>query len=65
MGDIFVMCTLEAIGSPGDIDIEVMVRSNQELYDFIDKLRFTFPGAIGEYQTITFMDTLKVRYLPF
>ncbi len=56
---------LEGIGSPGDLDIEVMVKNNQELFDFIKDLRNKFPSMIGEYKTFMFYETKKVRYLPF
>ena len=53
------------IGLPADLDIEMMVKSNQQLFDFIEDIKFKFPMLIGEYQTVIFMDTLKVKYLPF
>ncbi len=51
--------------TPGDLDIEIMVASNQELYAFIDDLRFRFPAIVGEYEAAVFLETLKVRCLPF
>lgn len=63
--DPLVIYIVEGIGLPGDLDIEIMVRSNQQLFDFIEGLKFKFPTMIGEYQTVIFMDTLKVKYLPF
>ena len=60
-----VIYLVEGIALPGDIDIEMMVKYNQQLYDFIEDLRFKFPTLIGEYQTVIFVDTLKVEYLPF
>lgn len=60
-----VIYLVEGIALPGDIDIEIMVKSNKQLYDFIEDLRFKFPALIGEYQTVIFVDTLKVKYLPF
>jgi len=60
-----VIYLVEGIALPGDIDIEMMVKNNQQLYDFIEDLRFKFPTLIGEYQTVIFVDTLKVEYLPF
>ncbi|MFH1073232.1 MAG: Lrp/AsnC family transcriptional regulator [Nanoarchaeota archaeon] len=56
---------IEGIGLHADLDIEMMVSSNQQLFDFIEDLKFRFPALIGEYQTVIFMDTLKVKYLPF
>lgn len=63
--DPLVIYLVEGIALPGDIDIELMIKSNKQLYDFIEYLRFKFPTLIGEYQTIIFVDTLKVKYLPF
>ena len=60
-----VIYHVEGIALPSDIDIEIMVKNNQQLFEFIEDLRFRFPPLIGEYQTVAFIDTLKVRYLPF
>jgi len=60
-----VIYEVEGIGLPGDLDIEVMVKSNAELFDFINSLRFKFPKLVGDYTPVIFMDTLKVKYLPF
>lgn len=56
---------VEGIGLLGDIEIEVMVESTVELFDFIDQMRVKFPTMIEEYQTILFAETLKELYLPF
>ncbi len=56
---------VEGIALHGDIDIEMMLESNQQLFDFIEDLRLKFPEIIGEYQTIVFAENLKTRYLPF
>lgn len=60
-----VLYIVESIGIPEDLDVEVMVESNQELYHFIRDLKMKFPNMIGEYRTFMFIDTKKVRYLPF
>lgn len=60
-----VIYIVEGIGLPADLDIEMMVKSNFQLFDFINDLKFRFPELIGEYNTVMFMDTLKVKYLPF
>jgi|SRR3989338_6701590 len=60
-----VIYLVEAVGNPADIDIEVMVHSNQQLFSFINDLKFKFPALIGEYTAIMYLDTLKVKYLPF
>ncbi len=56
---------VKGIGFPGDLDIEVVVKSNTELYDFIKELKLAFPMMIGERRIFMFRDTLKVRFLPF
>lgn len=60
-----IIYLVEAVGNPAEIDIEVMVHSNQQLFSFIQELKFKFPALIGEYTTIMYLDTLKVKYLPF
>ena len=60
-----VIYFVEGLALPGDLDVEIMVKSNQQLFDFIEALRFAFPAMIGEYQTVLFVETLKVKYLPF
>ncbi len=60
-----VVYIIEGIALPADLDIEMMVQSNQELFSFIEDLRFKFPTLIGEYQTVPFLATLKVKYFPF
>ena len=47
------------------MDIELMVKDNQELFDFIENIRIKFPTMVSEYQTVVFMEMLKVKYLPF
>lgn len=59
-----VLYLVEGIGVPADLDIELMVQSNQELFTFIEELKFRFPALIEEYQTVIFMETLKVKYFP-
>ena len=57
--------TVEGIGLPADLEIEVMVNSNQELFDFINKMRIRFPAMIEDYTTVMFIEALKELYLPF
>lgn len=59
-----VLYIVEGIGIPADIDIEIVVKSNQELFNFIDDIKAKFPKLIAEYIPVVFMDTLKVKYLP-
>lgn len=56
---------IKGIGFPGDLDIEVIVKSNQELYHFIRDLKLKFPDMIGEQKIFMFQETKKVRFLPF
>lgn len=60
-----VIYVVRGIGLLEDLDVEIMVRNNYELYDFIKKLKQDFPNLIGEYKTFMYIDTKKVRYLPF
>jgi len=60
-----IIYIVEGIGLPADLDIEMVARSNQDLFNFIQDLREKFPKLIAEYNTFVIMDTLKVRYLPF
>lgn len=60
-----VIYIVEGINLGADLDIEIMVKSNQQLFDFIEDLKFTFPKLVGEYRTVIFMEVLKVVYLPF
>lgn len=60
-----VIYMVHGVGLPADLDIEVLVASNEDLIQFIEDLRFRFPAAIGDYKTVIFLKTLKVRYLPF
>lgn len=60
----FCIYIVEGVGLPADLDVEIMVESNQQLFSLMEELRFTFPSLIGEYQTVMFLDTLKVTYFP-
>ncbi len=60
-----VLYIVKGIGLPEDLDIEIMVRSNLELFSFVKDLKRRFPNLIGDYRTFMFIDTKKVRYIPF
>ena len=60
-----VIYVVEAIGFPFDLDFEVLVSSNQELYKLIEELRFRFPKLIGEYEIVALLDELKTNFFPF
>ena len=60
-----VLYAIKGIGMPEDLDVEIMVKTNEELYQFIKDLKLRFPSLIGDYKTFMFINTEKVRYLPF
>jgi len=47
-----------------DFDVEIMVRSISELYDFIKEIKYRFPDLIREYETLALVRFLKINYLP-
>ncbi len=59
-----VIYNVKALGT-GDLDIELMVDSNQEFFDFIEKLEDKLPGAIKDYQSMILSKTVKSEFLPF
>lgn len=60
-----IVYIVKGIGLPEDLDIELIVKNNNELFEFIKNLRQTFPTLIGEYKTIMLMEMKKVKYFPF
>ncbi len=60
-----VLYVVKGVGLPEDLDVEVMVKTNQELFNFVKDLKIKFPNLIEDYRTFMFIDTKKVRYLPF
>lgn len=56
---------VDGVGLLGDIEIEVMVESTAELFDFINQMRLQFPAVVEEYRTLLFAEVLKELYLPF
>ncbi len=62
-GDPRVIYIVDEIGIC-DIDVELMVRSIQDLFKFIKEIKFRFPKLIRDYETLVLVDTLKVNYLP-
>jgi DNA-binding Lrp family transcriptional regulator len=59
-----VIYRVEGIGPRAEIDFEVIVGSELQLSRFMKELSFKFPGIVGEYSTMMFTETLKVKYLP-
>jgi len=60
-----VIYAVKGIAFPYDLDIEIMIKSNDELLDLIFDLRKQFPKAIGDYKSFIYLETVKVCYLPF
>lgn len=56
---------VEGIALHADMDFEMMVKNNEELFNFVKELRNEFPRIVGNYNAVILIDTLKVRYLPF
>ena len=56
---------IEGINLHGDIDFEVMIKSNADLFEFIKLLRKEFPKIVGDYSSVIYMNIAKVKYLPF
>jgi len=47
-----------------DIEIEVQVRSTEELRELIEGLRARFPGAIGRFEYYQLTQIFKISYMP-
>ena len=62
--DFRVIYNVKALGT-GDLDIELMVDSNEEFFDLMEKLEDKFPGAIKDYQSMILSKTIKSDFLPF
>lgn len=50
--------------SPHDMDIELMVDSADDLFQFIDRLHQRFPSIIKDYHAMIMTRTVKARFLP-
>jgi Lrp/AsnC family transcriptional regulator, leucine-responsive regulatory protein len=48
-----------------DLDVEMMFKSNEEFFGFVDEVQFKFPDLVRDYQYSIYTDTIKVSYLPF
>ncbi len=60
-----VVYVVKGVSFPEDLDIEIIVKDNFQLYNFVKELKQKFPTLIGDYKTFMFIETKKVRYLPF
>jgi Lrp/AsnC family leucine-responsive transcriptional regulator len=59
-----VLYVVEEIGMC-DIDIELMLKSSQDFFQFINSLKFRFPTLIKDYEVLLIAKTFKIVYLPF
>ncbi len=48
-----------------DFDVEIIMSSPQELFEFIESVQEKFPGMIRNYRTLIFGETVKAKFLPF
>ena len=48
-----------------DIDIELILESEQDYFVFMKTLKSKFPTLVKEYETLVGLENLKVNYLPF
>ena len=60
-----VIYIVKGVGFIEDLDFEIMIKDNNELFEFIKDLKIKFPELVGEYKTIVLRETKKVKYLPF
>ncbi len=60
-----VLYVVKGVGFIEDLDIELVIKNNFELFEFIKDLKQKFPTLIGDYKSVMFVDTIKVKYLPF
>ena len=48
-----------------DVDVELMLESSEDFFEFLKQIKYTFPGMIKEHETILMGTTIKLIYLPF
>lgn len=60
-----VIYFVEEIGLNFDLDFEILTKSNEELYQLIEDLRYTFPNLIEEYEIVPLVRELKTNFFPF
>lgn len=58
-----IMYIVEEIGIT-DVDIELMLPTGESVFEFVDKICFTFPELIRDYEAFA-IKTLKLELLPF
>ncbi len=59
-----IFCSLNGVGFPGEIDVELVFESYPKLFEYMERLRKKFPRAIKSYQHMQFTTVHKVDYLP-
>jgi hypothetical protein len=59
-----IIYIIRALGTC-DLDIELIVESNEDLFSFIEDLQSKFTNSIKEYKTMILTDTIKAKFLPF
>ena len=60
-----VIYFVEEIGLNFDLDFEILTKSNEELYQLIEDLRYNFPNLIEEYEIVPLVRELKTNFFPF
>jgi DNA-binding Lrp family transcriptional regulator len=55
---------VHGVGTPGDIDIEIIVPTYEALFEYVEKVRRKFPGAIRAFSHSHFTECFKVNYFP-
>ncbi len=59
-----VIGMFEDIGLLKDINIEVVVKSDKEFFDFVKDLKLKFPGVVEDHQTIIVSGSLRQYHGP-
>jgi Lrp/AsnC family leucine-responsive transcriptional regulator len=59
-----LLYVIHGVGNPGDIDIEVVVPTYEALFEYVEKVRSRFPGAVRSFSHYHFTDCYKVNYFP-
>ncbi len=63
VSDVRTIYLVKAMGD-SDIEIELIVSSNEELFSFINKIQEQFPNLIKSFRTVILTKTIKVKFLP-
>ncbi len=48
-----------------DVDVEVMLKDEERLFEFLRDIKDKFPTIMKDYERVMIADTLKINYLPF